>query len=277
LSIRIEEVDESLLDDEIHLCLPPRNSQQYAAFVSGVEKKRAWLGKRLRELGSVAQIAYSKRQPVAFIEYVSATSAPIPTVEGEKTALITCIYKPRFQGKGIGTKLVQAALGRLRQLDIRRAKTLVARDPHWINSGIYLKNGFQLEKTFFKPGGTEPLDLLTLNLEGAETHAEEPTTIRFVPSVSDALPVGVVHFSSGQCPFNALIHSKLLKALEKFDSRHVVLEVLDSWENCRLARECGAMYSDIFVNGRASFLGPATQEEFEEEIRKEIERIRKLG
>jgi hypothetical protein len=87
----------------------------------------------------------------------------------------------------------------------------------------------------------------------------------------------VVHFSSGQCPFNALIHSKLLKALEKFDSRRVVLEVLDSWENCRLARECGAMYSDIFVNGRASFLGPATQEKIEEEIRKEIERIRKLG
>jgi len=277
LSIRIKEVDESLLDDEIHLCLPPRDSQQYAAFASGVEKKRACLGKRLRELGSVAQVAYSKRQPVAFVEYVSATNAPVPTVEGEKTVLITYIYKPKFQGKGVGTKLVQAALDRLRQLDVKHVKTLVARDPHWINGSIYLKNGFQVEKTFFKPRGTEPLDLLTLNLEGAETRTAGPATIRFAPSISDALPIDVVFFSSGQCPFNALIHSRLLKALEKFDAKYVVLEVLDSWENRRLARECGAMYSDIFVNGRAPFLGPATQEKIEEEIRKEIERIKKLS
>ena len=245
--------------------------------MSGVEKKCAWLGKRLRELGSVAQVAYSKRQPVAFVEYVSATNAPVPTVEGEKTVLITCIYKPKFQCKGVGTKLVQAALDRLRQLDVKHVEALVARDPHWINGSIYLKNGFQLEKTFFKPGGTEPLDLLTLNLEGAETHTAWPATIRFAPSISDALPIDVVFFSSGQCPFNALIHSRLLKALEKFDAKYVVLEVLDSWENRRLARECGAMYSDIFVNGRAPFLGPAAREKIEEEIRKEIERIKKLS
>jgi len=120
--------------------------------VSGVKKKRAWLGKRLRELGSAAQVAYSKRQPVAFVEYVSATNAPVPAVEREKTALITCIYKPKFQGKGVGTTLVQAALNRLRQLDVKHVKTLVARDTHWINSGIYLKNGFQLEKTFLQAG-----------------------------------------------------------------------------------------------------------------------------
>lgn len=105
MSIRIKEVDESLLDDEIHLCLPPRDSQQYAAFVSGVEKKGAWLGKRLRELSSVAQIAYSKRQPVAFIEYVSATSAPIPTVEGEKTALSLASTNPNSKAKALEQSL----------------------------------------------------------------------------------------------------------------------------------------------------------------------------
>jgi hypothetical protein len=134
-----------------------------------------------------------------------------------------------------------------------------------------------LRRHFFKPGGTEPLDLLTLNLEGTEMHAAEPATIRFAPSVSDALPIDVIFFSSDQCPFNAPIHSRLLKALEKFDAKYVVLEVLDSWENRRLARECGAIYSNIFVNGRAPFLDTATQEKIEEEIRKEIDRIRQLG
>jgi len=86
LSIRVKEVDESLLNDEIHLCLPSRDSQRCAAFVSGVEKRRAWLGKLLRELGSAAQVAYSKRQPVAFVEYVSTTNATVPTVEEKRQA-----------------------------------------------------------------------------------------------------------------------------------------------------------------------------------------------
>jgi GNAT superfamily N-acetyltransferase len=276
LSIKTREVDEGLFDDEIYLCLPPRDSPKYAAFEGRIEKKRSWLKKRKAELGSVAQIAYHDHEPVAFIEYVSANNAPIPIEKDEKTALITCINKPTFQGKGVGAALVQAAIDKLRKLDVKQVKTLVGRDPQWITGNIYLRMGFRVEKTFLKPGGREPLDLLTLNLEKGQMTMVEPTTIKFDVYAVDSLPVHVVCFGSGQCPFNALIESRIRKALEKLDPMLVVLEVLDSWENCRLARVCGAMYSDLLINGRMPFLGPPSEEQIEKEIRKEIERVKAL-
>jgi GNAT superfamily N-acetyltransferase len=277
LSVRIREADESLFDDEIHLCLPPKDSPKYAAFQDGLREKRAWLRKRLTELGSVAQIAYYDRQPVAFIEYVSAEHAPVPVGGCGKTALITCIHKPEFEGKGVGSALLKAALARLRKLDIQQVKTLVSRNPKWINSGIYVKHGFRLEKTLHKPGRTEPLDILTLDIKPARMPTQGPATIGFEPQSIDSLPVHVVYFCSGQCPFNYVILERLRKVVAGFDARHVVLEVLDSWENCKLAQECGAMNSDLLVNGKMPFLGPPSEENMEEEIRKEIERVRALG
>jgi GNAT superfamily N-acetyltransferase len=276
LSIHVKEVDENLFDDEINLCLPPNLGSESAAFQKGIEEKRRWLKKRLNEFGSVASVAYHEQQPIGFIEYVSARNAPVPIDEAEKVAIITCVNKPKFPGKGVGTTLIRAALKKLKQTRIEQVKTLVSRSSYWINSGIYSKNGFVLEKTFYKPGAAEPLDLLTFNLKGAQKPVAEPFTVRFPQMISNSLPVGIVYFCSGQCPFNALVRSRLMGALEKFDSKRVVLEVFDSWENCKLARECGAMYGDLFVNGKTPFAGPVSQENIEKKIREEIERIRAL-
>ncbi len=277
MSVKIKEVDEDLFDDEIHLCLLPKDSPKYAAFQGGILEKRAWLKKRLAELGSVAQIAYYDRRPVGFIEYVSAEYAPVPADDYGKTALVTCIYKPKFEGKGVGSALLKVALERLRQLNMQQVKTLVSRGPEWINRGIYLKHGFQLEKTLYKLGGTEPFDLFTLSIGATRTPVQKPVTMRFEPQPTDSLPVHVIYFCSGQCPFNHLILERLRRVLAKFDAKHIVLEVLDSWENCKLARECGAMSTALLVNGRMPFLGPPSEEKMEKEIREEIERIRALG
>lgn len=229
------------------------------------------------ELGSVAQIAYNKNEPVAFIEYVSAEKAQVPISENRKTALIPCIYKPRFQERGVGTMLVQAALERLRQLDVECVKTVVSRHPEWITGGIYYKNGFRHEKTFYKSGCVEPLDLLTLNLQGAQTPITEPTAATtFAPPVKKSLPIEIVCFNSGQCPFNKVIYTRLLKALEKFDAGQVLLKVYDSRKNWEIAREYGPIFMDIFINGKAAFFGPPSQGKIEEEIVKEIERIEGL-
>lgn len=229
LPIQVKEVDENLFDDEINLCLPRNLGSENAAFQKGVEEKRRWLKKRLNEFGSVASVAYHEQQPVGFIEYVFARNAPVPIDEDGKMAIITCINKPKFHEKGVGTGLVQAALKKLKQMRIEQVKTLVSRSPNWINHGIYSKNGFQLERTFYKPGAAEPLDLLTLNLKGSQKPMTEPSTVEFPEMTSDSLPISIVYFCSGQCPFNALVRSRLMSAIEKFDPKHVVLEVLDSW------------------------------------------------
>jgi GNAT superfamily N-acetyltransferase len=277
LSVRVREADERLFDQEIHLCVPPEDSPKYPAFKRGIEKKRIWLKQRLVETGSVAQIAYHKNQPIAFIEYVHAKNAPVPVDQDQDTALITCINKPKSRIKGVGTSLVKAALKKLKELGFENVKTLVARNPHWINGGIYCKNGFQLEKTFLKHGEAEPLDLLTLNLKGKQAQINKPVTVKLEPLISDALPISIVRFTSGQCPFNAVVHTKLLAALAAIDPKNFVLEVFDSWENCKLARQCGAMYADLCINGKSPFAGPASQEKIEAEILREIDRIKRLG
>lgn len=277
MSVKVKEAEERLFDDEVRVCLPPSDSGNRAAFEDGVKEKLVWLKQRLNEFGSVAQIAYHDHKPVAFIEYVSAKYAPVPFADEGKTALVTCLYKPSYKEKGVGSALLKATLDRLRALGASEVKVLVGRKKEWINGGLFLKHGFRVERTLYKPGRTEPLDMLTYDLTGIRRTLGDASTIRFESALSDSLPVHVVCFSSGQCPFGALVRSRLRAAVARFDSRYVVLEEMDTWANCRLARECGAMYGDIFINGRTPFLGPASQEKTEEEISKEIERIKALG
>lgn len=274
LSVRIKEVDEHLFDDEVNLCLP-EDSSRHAEFEKGIRDKRIWLKKRFDELGSVAQIAFFQHKPVAFIEYVSAEKAPIPTAENGKTALITCIFKPRFKRKGVGTALLKTALKRLTELGIKNVKALVMRDPHWITGEIYLKNGFRIERTFYKAGTNEPLDILNFDLKRVKHVPREIEIVKFASAVTDSLPIDVVYFCSKQCPFGSLVHGNLTRALGRFGSKEVVLELLDSWENCRLARECGSMYTSLFINGRAISGGPASEEKIEKEIESEINRIKR--
>jgi hypothetical protein len=68
----------------------------------------------------------------------------------------------------------------------------------------------------------------------------------------------------------------LENALAKFGKAKVELKTIDCWENPEAAKRYGSMhFFDTFINGRAPFFGPPTQEEIEGEIQKEIDRVLK--
>ena len=148
----IKLIDESNMEDQVLLCVPPTESPEHSLFKNGVARKLEWLQTKIRDYGYVGHVAYDNHgKPIGFIEFISSKDAPLPIEESETTAIITCIDVPKApRGQGTGTTLLKTALKQLWKIGVCQAKTVVSRSPQWINSGIYRKHGFQLEKTFLQ-------------------------------------------------------------------------------------------------------------------------------
>jgi len=279
LSVAIKAVDESNLEDEVRLCVPSRESPDYPRFEKGVKDKVEWLRGKLKDYGYVGHVAYdSSGKALGFVEFISSKGAPVPIEEAETTAIITCIDLSKApHGQGIGTSLLKATLRQLWKIGVCQVKTLVSRSPQWITSGIYRKHGFQLEKTFYKAGNPEPFDLLTLRLDGPQLRTEAVTQ-HLKQDVRDALPVEVLYFNSPQCPLSSAVYMNHVNAVAKFSKELVTFRTLDSWREQEMAKRYGSMYFfDTFLNGRSSFFAPPKQEQIENEIQKEINRVLELG
>jgi len=275
LSVTIKAVDESNLEDEAQLCVPSPGSPEYSKFEKGVKDKVEWLRQKLKGYGYIGHIACSgDGKPLGFVEFIPSKGAPLPIEEAETTALITCIYLSRApHGQGIGTSLLKATLRQLWKIGVCQVKTLASRSPQWINGEIYRKHGFQLEKTFYKAGNPEPLDLLTLRLDGPQPQIEAVTQ-HLRPELREALPVEVVCFNSPQCPFSSAVYINHANVVAKFSKELVTFKTVDPWKNQEMARRYGSMhFFDTFINGRGPFFGPPKQEEIEAEIQKEINRV----
>jgi len=278
LSVAIKAIDESNLEDEVLLCVPSRESLDYSRFEKGVEDKVEWLRQRLKDYGYVGHIAWDKSgKPLGFIEFISSKDAPLPIEEAETTAIITCIDLPKApHGQGLGTNLLKATLRQLWKIGVCQVKTLVSRSPQWITSGVYRRQGFQLEKTFYKTGNPEPFDLLTLRLDGPQPKIEA-TTQHLKSELKDALPVEVLYFDSPQCPWSSMIYTNHVNAVAKFSRELVTFKTIDVWREQETAKRYGSMhFFDTFINGRSPFFGPPKQEQIEDEIQKEINRVLEL-
>jgi len=277
LNVVIKAIDESNLEDEVQLCVPSRESPDYSKFEKGVKDKMEWLRQKLKDYRYLGHIAYSSEgKPLGFIEFIPSKGIPLLIDEAETTALITCIYLPKApHGQGIGTNLLKTTLKQLWKIGVRQVKTLASRSPHWINDGIYRKHGFQLEKTFYKEGSSEPLDLLTLRLDGPQPKIEAVTQC-LKPELRDSLPVEVFYFHSAQCPFSSAVHVNHVNAVAKFSKELVTFKTIDSWREPEMAKRFGSMYSDTFLNGKSPFFAPPKQEDIENEIQKEINRVLQL-
>jgi len=279
LSVAIKAIDESNLEDEALFCMPRPESTYYlkhpkSEFEKGVKDKVEWLRHKLKDYGHLGHIAYEKHgKPTGFIEFISSKGAPLPIEEAETTAVITCIDLHGLRGQGIGTNLLKSALRQLWKIGVCQVKTLVSRSPQWINGGLYRKHGFQLEKTFYKVGNSEPFDLLTLRLDGPQPEIEAVTHY-FKTELRDTLPVEVIYFNSSQCPFSSAVYVSHVKALAKFSKELVTFKTIDPWKEQEIAKRYGSMhFFDTFINGRGPFFGPPKQEEIEAEIQKEINRV----
>jgi len=278
VTITIKPIDDWNVEDQVRLCAPPEESPEHSKFENGVKNKVEWLQRKLKDYGYVGHIAYDiDGKAIGFIEFISSKGAPLPIEGADTTAIITCIDLSKApHGQGIGTYLLKTALRQLWKIGVCRVKTVVSRSPQWINSGIYRKHGFQLEKTFYKGGSSEPFDMFTRRLDGPQPELEASTE-HFTLELKDKLPVEVLFFDSPQCPWNSAVYLNHVNAVARFSKEQVTFKAIDPWKNQEIAKRYGAMhFFDTFINGRGPFFAPPKQDQIEAEIQKEVDRILQL-
>ncbi|MBI2287739.1 MAG: GNAT family N-acetyltransferase [Chloroflexi bacterium] len=119
-----------------------------------IEIKRGWFQEAGEKFGICGQLlyvdgeaaGYARYSPPHFLEYAAEFSRELfpPDSEG---ILLSCLHiKAKYQGQGLGTKLLQSVLKDLRERGYRIIETYSRDDSAVSSSGptvLYQENGFQ--------------------------------------------------------------------------------------------------------------------------------------
>ena len=126
LELEIRELYTENIDDLVNICVPQSSVSQAETLKEGIQRKKTWIKKALKNFGSCAKIAYVKGEPVGFVEFYPIQMFPFlrHTAKDQKIILITCVFvrgkktkglQREYQGIGIGSKLIQALIADLKQ------------------------------------------------------------------------------------------------------------------------------------------------------------------
>ena len=142
------------IDDEIALCIG--EDFLYGAipqrFVKkAVEMKKRWLQHILSKFEACGYIAYLKKEPVGFIEFVPgelANKLGMKTLYSPKqTAVILCLsVKKAYWGLKIGSELIQRLINELPRAEYKFVEVTAYKSGVWHPLEFYLKNNFKIVK-----------------------------------------------------------------------------------------------------------------------------------
>ncbi len=106
--ITVRDVDESNLEDVFRVCSHGKLDDPLQQ--KGIELRRSWLRRMLRDNGSCAKIAYLDGAPVAQLLFYTEGSAPFIPRPRRGVVLLRCVYNPfkEAQGKGASTALLRS-------------------------------------------------------------------------------------------------------------------------------------------------------------------------
>ena len=185
MEIEIRDIDEETFEElmpECRRCLYWEAPDKFGRDEGGEPKvaegeaiaiKRGWFKKASEIMGSCGKIMYADGKAVGYAQF-----APPHLFEkvaeysrelfppGPDGVLISCIYiQGEYQGKGLGTRLLQAVIEDLRERGCEVLETYSRDDSVNNASGptvMYLENGFKVMQTKKWGGGTFSLMKLEL-------------------------------------------------------------------------------------------------------------------
>jgi hypothetical protein len=259
-NIRIENLQESNIDDLIYVCSSKRLSDPIHR--QGVELKKNWLRKMLTEYGSCAKIACYKDKPTAQILFYPEDADVTKIHKRENVLVINCIYNPTpdAQKLGIGTRLLHSVIH-----DVKHRRSCLGNKPcKFILAKAFNTGELLPMPEFYKKNGFLPTDegsMLHLPIDGKY----EPTPkVEYEPLREDRGKAIIFYGPICQFsyPFAKRIEQIIREVLPK-----IKIEVINEWEN---PEESIKRNWWLIVNARPIRTFFMETEKFKEEIRQAI-------
>jgi GNAT superfamily N-acetyltransferase/ribosomal protein S16 len=223
-NIRIENLQESNIDDLIYVCSSKRLSE--SNHKHGVELKKRWLREILAKYGSCAKIAYYNGKPVAQILYYPEEADMTKPYRRENVLVINCIYNPtpEAQKLGIGTRLLKSVVN-----DAKHRKTCLGKKPcKFILAKAFKTGEFLSMPEFYKKNGFIPTpegDAMYLPMEGEY----QPTELigEYEPLAEDKNKV--IIFYTPICQFGYQFAERVKKLIKEV-APNIRIEMINEWE-----------------------------------------------
>jgi len=162
LELEIREINTENIDDLVNICVSQSSAE---TLKEGSIRKKVWIERALKTFGSCAKIAYVKGEPVGFVEFYPVQMFPIlrHMLKDRKITLITCVFlrQREFQGRGIGSKMIQEVIKDLKQrripyFDDEKAEEIAIGS--WCSHTGFPENLPRLRKFFLRNGFVEAPD-----------------------------------------------------------------------------------------------------------------------
>lgn len=128
MELEIKDVSTENIDDLVNICVSESGSHA-ETLREGKLKKKVWIEKALKTFGPCAKIAYVKGEAIGFVEFYPVQMFPMlrHMVKDRRTILITCVFvggkrtkglHREYQGRGVGSELLQALIRDLKEREI---------------------------------------------------------------------------------------------------------------------------------------------------------------
>jgi len=233
------------MDNVIHT-IDASNVDRYGFFcykskpkTAGFRQKREWLEKTFPE-GLRLKIIYEGNRSAGFIEYAPGEYA-WRAVHAPGYLVIHCMWVVgSSKGKGYGSRLLDLVLSEAENLGMYGV-VAVSSASTWL-----------ARKGFFQQHGFEVVDYAPPTFELLVHRFDQGPLPSFPADWDDRLgrlPVGLVVYHSGQCPYHAMFVSSLSNAAAHMGLPFQAVELNSSWEARTLSPSAYGVFGVIY-NGQ---------------------------
>jgi GNAT superfamily N-acetyltransferase len=256
-AVRIEDLNEKLIDDRISVCGDKQPVEQ-PAIRRGIKEKKQWLRRMLKTSGPPSKVLYVDGRPEGQIQFYPESSIPFIQNPDPKTLHVMCSFVHLSQqGKGYGKRLFNSLLQDVRDKDQYERLETLSFDP----PGCGLAQSVFWKHLGFKerPEG-QPKELqYTVKGDLTEPKRSNPRTVR---------EKGVKIFYEPTCIFGHYFDDKAIEIIRAIDPK-VPIEKINMWDRPRIAKNRGLTQGCIYINGK-----PMKHSFFEtEEFKKEAQNL----
>jgi GNAT superfamily N-acetyltransferase len=253
LRVRVENLSESSLDDRISVC--GEDQPDSPSIRRGMEEKKRWLRRMLREHGPPSKLAYVDSKPVGHVQFYPESSVPYLENPDPRTLHVMCSFvRLAQQHNGCGTALFNSLLEEVKtEGRFDRIETLGFDAPGcgFSQTMFWKKMGFKE-----RPNG-RPNDLeYAVNGKPTAPRHSQPRSVE---------ERGAKIFYAPTCIYGHQFIDKMEEAIRSV-SPEIPVERINMWENPDEAKARGITSACVYINGQPMKHSVFEPENFKKEI-----------